>query len=156
MPLNEPLACDYMAHFISATTTNNIAEYDGLIRALQLATTMRLTHIQVCGDSNLLMQHMRGLHRIRHVGLRDSYMQARSLASSFYCVFTHRPREANQATDFLSKQAPYFRTDYGSSPNATPLIPRDLATFYDYLDMDLLPNPGLTMPYVLPTIVLPV
>ncbi|RHZ03143.1 hypothetical protein DYB31_015993 [Aphanomyces astaci] len=84
MPHHAPLLREYDAHFLATATTNNIAEYDGLIRALTLAVSMRLTHVEVCGDSNLFMNHLRGLNRVRHSGLRDSYIQAHTLASTLH------------------------------------------------------------------------
>ncbi|RHY84462.1 hypothetical protein DYB26_004479 [Aphanomyces astaci] len=138
MPHHAPL----LAHFLATATTNNIAEYDGLIRALTLTVSMRLTHVEVCGDSNLLMNHLRGLNRVRHSGLRDSYVQARILASTLHCVFAHRPRKFNQAADFLSKQAPDDCCDYGTHAQRRPLSPSNTATFYDFLDLDFLHNPG--------------
>ncbi|ETV69002.1 hypothetical protein H257_15152 [Aphanomyces astaci] len=57
MPLSVPLLSEYDARFLS-TTTNNSAEYDGLIRALYPTVSMRFTHVEVCGDSQLLMSQM--------------------------------------------------------------------------------------------------
>ncbi|ETV79997.1 hypothetical protein H257_07190 [Aphanomyces astaci] len=118
MSLHAPLLSEYDAHYLSTATTNNIAEYDGLVRALTLAATMRLTHVQVNGDSNLLMNHMRGLHRVRHPGLRDFYIQARTLAAPDDC------------------------RDFGTHATRRPLSPSEKATFYDYLDLDLQHHPG--------------
>ncbi|KAF0709149.1 hypothetical protein AaE_012960 [Aphanomyces astaci] len=103
---------------------------------------MRLTHVEVCGDSQLVLNQMRGLHRVRHPGLHASYLQARSLASRLFCRFTHRPRDFNQAADFLSKQVPDDRRDYNTTTDRDPLPPSDAAIYYDYLDFDLLHNPG--------------
>ncbi|ETV69577.1 hypothetical protein H257_14710 [Aphanomyces astaci] len=54
MPPAEPLLCEYTAHYFPAPTTNNIAEYDGLIHGLQLAADMGFTHLTIFGDSQLL------------------------------------------------------------------------------------------------------
>ncbi|ETV75131.1 hypothetical protein H257_10697 [Aphanomyces astaci] len=144
-----PSLCHTMHHCSVSTTPTSLpllrpttSPIICLIRALTLAVSMRLTHVEVCGDSNLLMNHLRGLNRVRHSGLRDSYVQARTLASTLHCVFAHRPRKFNQAADFLSKQAPDDCCDYGTHAQRRPLSPSDTATFYDFLDLDLLHNPG--------------
>ncbi len=85
MPRGIPLASEYEAVYLPTTTTNNVAEYTGLISALKLSKTMHLTHLQVCGDSQLLMQQMRGLARVLHPGLRAPYITTRSLAAHFHC-----------------------------------------------------------------------
>ncbi|RHZ31594.1 hypothetical protein DYB26_011165, partial [Aphanomyces astaci] len=81
MPREYPLLCDYDAHFIPTATTNNQAEYDGLLRSLQLAQSRGYTHLTVYGDSQLLMRQMQGIYRVSHPGLRAQYLQARRLVN---------------------------------------------------------------------------
>ncbi|RQM24778.1 hypothetical protein B5M09_000460 [Aphanomyces astaci] len=101
-----PLLCDYDAHYLPMATTNNQAEYDGLVRGLTLARTQGYIHLTIYGDSQLLVRQMIGVYRVHHPGLRSTYLQARLLAAQLKCSRRHRPREGNQAADFLSKLAP--------------------------------------------------
>ncbi|RHY23937.1 hypothetical protein DYB26_011873 [Aphanomyces astaci] len=73
----EPLLCEYAAHYFPEPTTNNIAEYDGLIHGLQLAADMGFTHLTIFGDSQLVLRQMQGVYHLRHPGLRELYRSAR-------------------------------------------------------------------------------
>ncbi|RHY38502.1 hypothetical protein DYB38_011733 [Aphanomyces astaci] len=122
-PPAEPLLCEYTAHYFPAPTTNNIAEYDGLIHGLQLAADMGFTHLTIFGDSQLVLRQMQGIYRLRHPGLRELYRSAREWAAHFHCTWVHRLRDGNQAADFLSKRAPDLARDFSSPPTKhnTPL-----------------------------------
>ncbi|OQR85853.1 hypothetical protein ACHHYP_11279, partial [Achlya hypogyna] len=100
--LETPNRVMYQANYLATATTNNKAEYDGLITALHM----------------LLMQQMKGIFRVQEARLQKLHMRARELAARFTCTWEHRPREFNQATDHLSKLAPdacisYAYTDGG-------------------------------------------
>ncbi|RHY53625.1 hypothetical protein DYB34_003938 [Aphanomyces astaci] len=124
-----PLLCDYDAHYLPMATTNNQAEYDGLVRGLTLARTQGYTHLTIYGDSQLLVRQMIGVYRVHHPGLWSTYLQARLLAAQLKCSWRHRPREGNQAADFLSKLAPYDRASYTSlsGPQCNPIPPSQKA-----------------------------
>ncbi|RHY06640.1 hypothetical protein DYB36_010052 [Aphanomyces astaci] len=68
MPRDYPILCDYDAHYIPTATTNNQAEYDGLLRSLQLATIRGYIHLTVYGDSQLLVRQCRVLGTQESVG----------------------------------------------------------------------------------------
>ncbi|ETV79784.1 hypothetical protein H257_07006 [Aphanomyces astaci] len=120
-----PLLCDYDAHYLPMATTNNQAEYDGLVRGLTLARTQGYIHLTIYGDSQLLVRQMIGVYRVHHPGLRSTYLQARLLAAQLKCSRRHRPREGNQAADFLSKLAPMIEPPIPPcpDPSATPSPP---------------------------------
>jgi ribonuclease HI len=71
-----------------------------------------LTHAHVHGDSELLMRHMTGVYKVQEERLKNQYLQARELTSTMHCQWVHRPREYNQAADFLSKIAPDNQVSY--------------------------------------------
>ncbi|RHY63605.1 hypothetical protein DYB38_013473, partial [Aphanomyces astaci] len=79
MPRDYPILCDYDAHYIPTATTNNQAEYDGLLRSLQLATIRGYIHLTVYGDSQLLVRQMQGICSARYSWPRAQYIQARHL-----------------------------------------------------------------------------
>jgi probable phosphoglycerate mutase len=86
--------------------TNNIAEYRGLIAALQWAVDHGVTEITVKGDSLLIIEQMRGNYKVKNEGLKPLHMQARMLVMQIGNVkFAHVPREQNKDADRLSNVA---------------------------------------------------
>ena len=61
--------------------TNNVAEYHGLIAALQWAADNDVTALAVKGDSLLLVEQMRGNYKVKNEGLKPLHMKARMSAS---------------------------------------------------------------------------
>ncbi len=85
------------------TATNNVAEYHGLIAALQWAADHDITALKVKGDSLLLIEQMRGNYKVKNEGLRPLYHRARMLVMQIGDVsFEHVPREKNKDADRLS------------------------------------------------------
>ena len=83
--------------------TNNIAEYNGLIAALQWAVDHNLDAITVKGDSLLIIEQMRGNYKVKNEGLKPLHMKARMLVMQIGNVkFEHVPREKNKDADRLS------------------------------------------------------
>ena len=83
--------------------TNNIAEYRGLIAALQWAVDQNVSSITVKGDSLLIIEQMRGNYKVKNEGLKPLHMQARMLVMQIGNVkFEHVPRENNKDADRLS------------------------------------------------------
>ena len=84
-------------------STNNIAEYHGLIAALQWAVENNVARLTVKGDSLLIIEQMRGNYKVKNEGLKPLYLQARMLVMQIGDVtFAHVPREQNQDADRLS------------------------------------------------------
>ena len=84
-------------------TTNNVAEYNGLLAALQWAIDHNLTTITVKGDSLLIIEQMRGNYKVKNEGLKPLHMKARMLVMQIGNVkFEHVPREQNKEADRLS------------------------------------------------------
>ena len=83
--------------------TNNVAEYNGLIAALQWAADNDVTALSVKGDSLLLVEQMRGNYKVKNEGLKPLHMKARMLVMQIGNVsFAHVPREKNKDADRLS------------------------------------------------------
>ena len=51
-------------------TTNNVAEYCGLLRGLIVCEKMGITDLNVKGDSNLVIQHVTGKWKVRNENLK--------------------------------------------------------------------------------------
>jgi len=83
--------------------TNNVAEYRGLIAALEWAIEHGHTRLHVRSDSLLIVQQMLGVYRVKHEGLIPLYHRARMLAAKIGNVtFEHVRREYNKEADRLS------------------------------------------------------
>jgi ribonuclease HI len=95
--------------------TNNVAEYRGLLAALQWAVDRGLTALHVRGDSLLLIQQMRGVYRVKNEGLLPLHRKARDLSARIGQVtFEHVRREQNKDADRLS--------NLGMDQNAAPKV----------------------------------
>jgi probable phosphoglycerate mutase len=86
--------------------TNNVAEYRGLIAALEWARAHGETEVLVRSDSLLLVQQMLGNYKVKHPGLQPLYGKARLLAHDVGRVrYEHVRREANRHADRLANAA---------------------------------------------------
>ena len=83
--------------------TNNVAEYRGLLAALQWALDHGHTHLHIKADSLLIVEQMRGNYRVKHEGLIPLHQQARHLVNRIgHVTFEHVRRELNKEADRLS------------------------------------------------------
>ncbi|HEU4348676.1 MAG TPA: bifunctional RNase H/acid phosphatase [Actinoplanes sp.] len=87
-------------------TTNNVAEYTGLIEGLRAAAELNATHVDVRMDSKLVVEQMSGRWQIKNPGLRPLAAEAARLAARFAAVtFEWIPRERNKVADALANRA---------------------------------------------------
>jgi len=83
--------------------TNNVAEYRGLLAALEWSVAHGQTRVHIKSDSLLLVQQINGVYRIKHEGLIPLYRQARHLMAKVGRVTVeHVRREQNKDADRLS------------------------------------------------------
>ena len=87
-------------------TTNNVAEYTGLIEGLRAAADLGADEVEVRMDSKLVVEQMSGRWQIKHPGLRPLAEQAGKLAGGFRVVrYSWIPRERNKHADRLANAA---------------------------------------------------
>ncbi|TQL75129.1 putative phosphoglycerate mutase [Stackebrandtia endophytica] len=87
-------------------TTNNVAEYEGMIAGLTAAVELGATSVEVRMDSRLVVEQMSGNWKVRHPGLRPLAARAAELVAQFESVtFTWIPRADNVRADALANQA---------------------------------------------------
>jgi ribonuclease HI len=85
------------------TSTNNVAEYRGLIAALEWAQQHGVERLHIKSDSLLIVQQMLGNYRVKNEGLMPLHQRARQLAAKIGNVtFEHVRRELNKDADRLS------------------------------------------------------
>jgi ribonuclease HI len=97
--------------------TNNEAEYQALILALEEALALGADTIKVYMDSELLVRQLNGLYKVRSPKLVSYYEKSRELLSKFikYAII-HINREANREADRLANYAiREYRKTSGSS-----------------------------------------
>ena len=86
--------------------TNNVAEYRGLLAALEWAKAHGHHALHVRSDSLLLVQQMLGNYKVKHAGLQPLHAKARLLAHEIGKVtFEHVGRALNAHADRLANAA---------------------------------------------------
>lgn len=86
--------------------TNNQAEYDALVLALEAADPDPETEIEVFSDSELMVRQINGEYRVKNEDLRPRYHRAVELldrAAAWHVE--HVRRGDNAAADALANQA---------------------------------------------------
>ncbi len=86
-------------------TTNNVAEWTGLITGLEAARDLGANEIVVRLDSELVVKQLSGAYRVKHPNLIPLHAKAKTLLRSFARAdIGHVPRKANAAADALVNQ----------------------------------------------------
>jgi len=87
-------------------TTNNVAEYSGLLDALEVAHAEGATEVEIISDSELLVKQMLGVYKVRHPNLIPLYERAKSMARRFgRFSIRHTLRAGNKDADRLANLA---------------------------------------------------
>jgi ribonuclease HI len=87
-------------------TTNNVAEYTAVIRALERAAELGAKRVRVMMDSQLVVRQLNGNYRVKHPEMIPLYRRVLELIQRFDSVtFEHVPREENVEADRLANQA---------------------------------------------------
>ena len=98
--------------------TNNVAEYFGLIAALDYADTHGIRALRILSDSELLVKQMRGQYKVKSEDLRPLFERARKMSQSLESFrIEHIYREQNSEADALANQA-MDETARGGSPSS--------------------------------------
>jgi ribonuclease HI len=87
-------------------STNNVAEYYGLIAALDYAQSHGIRALRVESDSELLVRQMQGRYKVKSAELRPLFERARKMAQAFESFrIEHVYRERNAEADALANEA---------------------------------------------------
>jgi ribonuclease HI len=87
-------------------STNNVAEYFGLIAALDYAQAHGIRALRVESDSELLVRQMQGLYKVKSAELRPLFERARKMAQALESFrIEHVFREKNAEADALANEA---------------------------------------------------
>ena len=129
--------------------TNNVAEYFGLIAALDYAQTHELRALCVESDSELLVKQMRGQYKVKSRDLRPLFERARKMSRTFESFrIDHVYREQNREADALVNQALDEVSRPAQSPQASKpaQIDSTLRCSARYKDGWLQPESPLDLP----------
>jgi ribonuclease HI len=86
--------------------TNNFAEYQGLIAALEYAIEHGHKAIKVVSDSELLVRQIKGIYKVKNATLQELHGRAKELIAQLqWFSIDHALREHNRAADDLANQA---------------------------------------------------
>src|ERR1035437_3532423 len=86
--------------------TNNVAEYYALIAALDYAAAKGIKRLRVQSDSQLIVNQMKGLYKVKHPDLQPLHERAKKQAASLEAfTIQYVPREQNGDADALANAA---------------------------------------------------
>jgi ribonuclease HI len=92
---------EYLGH-----QTNNFAEYQGLIAALEYALQHGHKALKVVSDSELLVRQIKGIYKVKNPGLRDRHARAKELIAKLdWFSIDHALRQHNREADHLANEA---------------------------------------------------
>lgn len=87
-------------------TTNNRAEYDALTRVLERAADYGFETVALRGDSQLVVEQVKGAWQTNDPALRERRVRVRELLERFDdWSIEHVPREANERADARANEA---------------------------------------------------
>ena len=82
--------------FIGERVTNNIAEYEALIKALELASKFTRKEITCVLDSELVVNQLLGKYKVHHPNMMKLFLRVQELQENFEIVkYVHVSREDN-------------------------------------------------------------
>ena len=103
---NESGAIVYEAGKSIGEATNNLAEYEAFIHALEKAAELKCEVLYVNTDSELLARQINGFYKVKDANLRDLFLKAKGLMHNFNDIrVRHIDREDNKYADNLADQA---------------------------------------------------
>ena len=92
---------EYLGH-----QTNNFAEYQGLIAALEYAIKHGPKALKLISDSELLVRQIKGIYKVKNATLQELHGRAKELIARLdWFSIGHAFREQNQEADRLANDA---------------------------------------------------
>jgi len=92
---------EYLGH-----QTNNFAEYQGLIAALEYAIEHGYKALKVISDSELLVRQIKGIYKVKNSVLKDLHARAKELIAKLeWFSIEHVLRGKNSEADQLANDA---------------------------------------------------
>ena len=94
-------ATEFLGH-----TTNNVAEYRGLLLGLARAAALGADSVEVINDSELVAKQVNGEYKVKHPDMKPLHAEATAALGAFdRWSMRSVPRARNAAADALVNQA---------------------------------------------------
>ena len=97
---------DEMVHeagYFLGHMTNNVAEYNGLLKSLEVSAELQAKELLIHSDSELMVKQINGEYRVKSPDLKPLYQRAIKLLSGFAAwKLVHVRREKNVRADELA------------------------------------------------------
>jgi ribonuclease HI len=117
-----------LSHYLGHQT-NNFAEYQGLIAALEYAIEHGHKALKVVSDSELLVRQIKGIYKVKNATLQELHARAKQLIAQLeWFSIDHALREHNREADNLANEAMdkgSGRVARAASPAAVPAMPQE-------------------------------
>jgi ribonuclease HI len=81
---HEVITLSYKLEF---DTTNNITEYEEFLLGLGEAKEVKIQHLKVHGDSELIVQHVRNVYQKNNIRLKDYKNEVWDIVEAFFLSF---------------------------------------------------------------------
>ena len=95
-----------IAYVVGTKSTNNVAEYHGLLRGLEAAVELGADEVDFFMDSKLVVEQMNGRWKIKHPDMQALALEARKLIDQIGTFnLSWVPRAKNKVADALSNVA---------------------------------------------------
>jgi ribonuclease HI len=115
---------EYLGH-----QTNNFAEYQGLIAALEYAVEHGPKALKLVSDSELLVRQIKGIYKVKNSTLQELHGRAKELIAQLeWFSIDHALREHNREADELANAAMdkgMGRVARAPAPAAVPALPQE-------------------------------
>lgn len=109
--------------------TNNFAEYQGLIAALEYAVEHKHKALKLVSDSELLVRQIKGIYKVKNSTLQELHGRAKELIAQLeWFSIDHALREHNREADELANAAMdkgMGRVARAASPSAVSASPQE-------------------------------
>ena len=103
-------------------TTNNVAEYTAIVKALEAAKQIGAKRLAVFSDSELLVKQVNGQYKVKSEQIRPLFQQAVKLINEFEdCKVKHITRDKNKQADELVNQALNLEQDIDVRAQVKPV-----------------------------------
>jgi phosphoribosylglycinamide formyltransferase-1 len=105
--------------FFIGEATNNVAEYTGILKAIEAAGALGAKRITIYSDSELLVKQLNGQYKVKSDKIRPLFKQAVEMLNKFETwQVKHIVREKNKRADELANRALDLERDIEESPSS--------------------------------------
>lgn len=120
------LDADLLLHeagYYLGMTTNNEAEYQGLLHSLKVAVEIGARDLRIIADSQLMVRQVLGQYKVKADNLKPLHAQALKLLAKFdRWSFDHVLRHLNTRADELANLAMDKRRNVAGNATMTPVL----------------------------------